>query len=310
MRQFLYNMSVRLGITLRRLRQAQAQWSQQTPASTRTLLDSMSKCEAIYDKMAETDGTYVLTPHYTVLQAGPSGMPDKLPDDAALKIIRAKIVEESTANLTLLGRGRPSKESVWTRDHNWAWASNRLRGRPAPRFWSLDRWPVAFQSEQTARRIRTDAALNQRVVWDPRAEDSTEGYPVRPKLRRYGEEEKVRFRPGPAYYSVGDTPLQQKVVQERITEMVAQGKQTLSNPVLFLPELGGMTVANVRIAAIGIDTNRSRTWAERLAGFFQASSLDEDMPDEPQLPKIDPSLMPVSWDPQSMPEARRSKTKA
>lgn len=65
-------------------------------------------------------------------------------------------------------------------------------------------------------------------------------------------------------------------------------------------------MTNAQISAVGIDNNRPRTWGERLAGFFQASSIDEDMPDEPQLPKVDPSLMPVSWDPQSMPEARQN----
>ena len=61
---------------------------------------------------------------------------------------------------------------------------------------------------------------------------------------------------------------------------------------------------------MGLDNGgRPRSWGERLSGFFTSfvrpSLPDEDLFSEPRLPKIDPSSMPVSWDPQSLPEARQ-----
>lgn len=229
---FVYNLGVRFGLTLYRLRLNQAEWSQLAPVSTRSLIDSMGKWSAVYDELTASDENAVPSLVELVRQANPMDYHDDMTEDEALKLIRAKMVEESAANRSMLGRGRrrtyinaDGRLAVgWVRDHNWGWASVRSRGAVAPRFWSLDRWPVAFQSERTARWIRSDAGANPRMLWDPRAEDSTADYPVRPKLRRYGAEEKVRFRPGRAIYSIGDTPLQQRVIRDRITEMAAEGE--------------------------------------------------------------------------------------
>ncbi|KAK1767133.1 hypothetical protein QBC33DRAFT_587458, partial [Phialemonium atrogriseum] len=272
-RQYFFNLAFRLGVTMFRLRTEKREtWAKLAPASTSSLFDTIAKWKAEYKEAAK-------------------GMTD----DEALRLIRSRIVAESAANATMLGRGRRRTyvvrrgdvvtpdvlAEVWARDHNWDWASARVRGQ-RPRFFALDRWPVSFQAEATARRIRGEegGALDPLMVWDPVAEESTAGTFVRPKLRRYGQREKVRFRPGPAIYPIGDTPLQQRVIQERITNMVAE--------------------------AIGIDRQRPRTWAERLSGIlpFHRSSSPATGGDPP-LPKIDPSLMPVSWDPQSLLEARQ-----
>lgn len=230
--QWLYNLGVRLGLTLFRLRRDRESWPTIQPASTRSLLNSIVRWDTIYKSISAEGEDTVPSLIELVRHANPMDYHDNMTEDEALKLIRHKIVEESNANLTMLGRGRPriyrradGKDGLaWVRDHNWSWATKRLRGRPAPRFWSVDRWPVDFQPEETASRIRSGTAVNLRVMWDPRSEDSTEGYHVRPKLRRYGQEEKVRFRPGVASYQGGDTPLQRGILRDRITERVSDGK--------------------------------------------------------------------------------------
>ena len=181
-------------------------------------------------------------------RANPMDYRDDMTDKDIFALVRSKIVEESVANLTMLAPGRAQAyqdeegNTAWkmVRDHNWDWASEKVRGK-AKRFWSLDRWPVDFQSEKTQRRIRNDSDIDPRMVWDPRAEDSTEGTIVRPKLRRFGQPERVRHRPGPAIYSLGDTPLQRREVRKRMTEMVAEGESRSPFP----PSISGRE-ANAR----------------------------------------------------------------
>lgn len=232
--RFLYNIALRFGVTLYRLRQSKLEWSQLTPVRTRSLIDSMAKWTVAYDQLAASDEQNAVPALVELVrQANPKDYRNDMTEDDALKLIRTKIIEESAADLTMLGRGRRNTyinaegrlAVAWVRDHNWSWARSRSGSGKAPqRFWSLDRWPVAFQSEQTARRIREDIDADPRMVWVPRVEDSTANYRVRPKLRRYGEEEKIRFRPGRPIYCIGDTPLQQRMIRERITDMAAEGE--------------------------------------------------------------------------------------
>jgi hypothetical protein len=143
------------------------------------------------------------------------------------------MVEESNANLPLFVHGCPDWEvgadgaikQIQRRDHNWDWASEKVRGK-ARQFWSLGRWPLGFQAEKTRQTIEADQDIDQRMVWSPLDEDPVPKHYFIPKLRRYGEgkEDMARYRPGPAIYNVGDTPRQQKVIRDRLTQIVAQGK--------------------------------------------------------------------------------------
>lgn len=334
-RQYFFNLAFRLGVTMFRLRTEKREtWAKLAPASTRSLFDTIAKWKAEYKQYAEVRGLPALRD--VVRNANAADFREGMTDDEALRLIRSRIVGESAANQTMLGRGRRRTyvvrrgdvvmpdvlAEVWARDHNWDWASARVRGA-RPRFFALDRWPVSFQAEATARRIRGEegGALDPLMVWDPVAEESTAGTFVRPKLRRYGQREKVRFRPGPAIYPIGDTPLQQRVIQERITRMVAEGGHSLpfflfpfppppkTFCFFFFSRSEPWKTANAsNPTAIGIDHQRPRTWAERLSGIlpFHRSSSPAAGGDPP-LPKIDPSLMPVSWDPQSLLEARQAE---
>lgn len=150
---------------------------------------------------------------------------------AALGIIRHKIIKESNENLTMLGRGRildykksdGTNQIVWARDHNWDWASVAVRGK-AKQFFSLDRWPLELLSEETRGRIERDEFVDPNMVLDPVAEDPIPQKYFRAKLRRIGgEEERVRHRPGPAIYPIGDTPLQRKMVRDMLVDRVSRG---------------------------------------------------------------------------------------
>jgi len=148
----------------------------------------------------------------------------------ALGIIRHRIIQENHRNLSMLGRGRDvackrpdsSTSSARVRDHNWDWASVEVRGK-ARRFFSLDRWPLELQSEEARGRIRRDDDVDPKMVFDAAAEDPIPGECFRPKFRRYGEDERLRHRPGPAVYPIGDTPLQKRVVRNMLQDRVAKG---------------------------------------------------------------------------------------
>jgi hypothetical protein len=87
----------------------------------------------------------------------------------ALAVIRHKIIQENHENLAMLGRGREvvferadgSIGAALARDHNWDWASVGVRGQ-ARRFFSLDRWPLELQAEETRARVRWEENVDPR----------------------------------------------------------------------------------------------------------------------------------------------------
>lgn len=94
------------------------------------------------------------------------------PTPSELTLIRTKIIDEISANETMLAPGREhhyvdgdgNAHTVLVRDHNWDWASLRARGQSERRqFWSVDRWPPL------------DAAPDEGVVHGSDAMDLSEG---------------------------------------------------------------------------------------------------------------------------------------
>src|ERR1700722_17058599 len=70
--QFFYNLGFRLGLTIYRLKQEQAQWRTLSPASPRALLDSMAKWEAIYTELAKSEEEWLPSLRQLVLTANPT----------------------------------------------------------------------------------------------------------------------------------------------------------------------------------------------------------------------------------------------
>ncbi|KAB5566986.1 hypothetical protein GE09DRAFT_1219234 [Coniochaeta sp. 2T2.1] len=203
-------------------------------------------------------------------------------EEAAMELIRHRILLESHENQSLLGRGRQaiytkadgSKQTVWVRDFNWDWAAEEARGKKR-RFFSLDRWPLELQSEKTRSRIRRDEDVDRDMVSDPVTEDPVpREYYFREKLRPY-EEERVESIRGPAEYLLGDTRLQRRKVEREMREMIE-----------------------------GVDPDAERqkpkTWKETLASLTgprrSPSPLDGGWV-ETSLPEVDPKMVPKSWTP-------------
>ncbi|KAK3336751.1 hypothetical protein B0T19DRAFT_410456 [Cercophora scortea] len=223
-----------------------------------------------------------------VRRLDPDNYTESMTADEALPIIRTKIIEELNTNKTMLGPGRaiptpisfPPRMPVRVWDNNWDWASPTVRGEPKKRlFLSVNRWPLGkgYLAESVERRIKADEDMDPRVTYDPTKWDRAPEKWQRPKLRRYGPE-KTRFRDGPARYPVGDTKLQQRAVEEHMTELVHQ--------------------------AVGLARPLKRTWTDRLgflAPFLRSSSKKDEppRPGDPWLPEVDPNTAPQSWDPHS-----------
>jgi hypothetical protein len=175
----------------------------------------------------------------------------KPPTKERLTTLRTAIIDELSANATMLHPSRRRERlnrrtnqsddgetaDDLVRDHNWNWAalgsddgqrSNEQRQRQRHRqFWSIDRWPAAaaqVKQEREEPPTMTIRALQpDDVMAAAQAADPTDRRYMRPKLRPYGEEDKVLYRPGPAVYPIGDTRLQRLAVERRITEMVNRG---------------------------------------------------------------------------------------
>lgn len=267
--KFFHNLGLRLGLTIYRLRQREKQWHKATPLDIslfRPVLDTFNRS---YRDICEKQG-YIMYPesdepalslslNQFVKHVNPSdwepihnavsklNFSDWNPDleeaaieAVALRFIRQRIIKENHENLSMLGRGRQTeytkpdgnKGFIWSRDHNWDWASEPVRGR-AKKYFSLDRWPLELQSDEMAGRIRSDEFVDEKLVFDPVAEDPIQQRCFREKLRRYGDSERVRHRPGPALYPIGDTVLQRRVVRQTLEDLVARGKYSL--PLRFLP---------------------------------------------------------------------------
>jgi hypothetical protein len=170
------------------------------------------------------------------------GTANSEPTAEELAGIRTAIIDEASANHTMLAPGRArlyldaagaTAHTVLERDHNWDWAALPAQPHRAERrqFWSVDRWPLGagWLSAAAERAVRDDAGLDPAMTYDPvEAAGPVEERYTRPKLRPY-REEKVVFREGPAVYPVGDTRLQRQALEARMTEMVAIGKSFFSS---------------------------------------------------------------------------------
>ncbi|KAK3907036.1 hypothetical protein C8A05DRAFT_40215 [Staphylotrichum tortipilum] len=216
------------------------------------------------------------------------------PTEEELAAIRTAIIDEASANETMLAPGRArryfdaagNRHTVLERDHHWDWASlpaqNRTRRR---QFWSVDRWPLGAGqlSDAAERAVREDAHLDLAMTYDPveAAGPIDERY-TRPKLRPY-REEKVIFREGPAVYPVGDTRLQREALQERMTEMVA--------------------------IEMGLDTKLGSRFGilANLNPFSRPSSRAGAGKEPGSLPPADPRRVPRSWDPVAEAERREQE---
>jgi len=154
--------------------------------------------------------------------------------------VRQKIIDETSANETMLAPGR---ERIYTRtsdkkrcvalvrDHDWDWASEKVRGRPAPRFMDINRWPQGkgYLSSDAKQAYNVDDRLDPTFSYNPSKLDPIDPRFCRPRLRRYGEDrDEVRFRPGRPVFPVGDTRHQQRVIEEYMTDLVHTGEPPLS----------------------------------------------------------------------------------
>jgi hypothetical protein len=236
---FFSSLGFRLGRTIYRSRRDATAWNDMPPLPSRALHQSITKYDRITNDLADSsdveDGEF-LDLRELVKRANPLDYRADMTSAEALQLFRSKMVSELCENKTMLARGRlhffkdANGESKVTlvRDHNWDWASPQVRGM-TKRFFSLDRWPLGCQTEETRRKITNDEDINETMILDPRKEDSTEGTLVRPNLTRFGERKrKVIYRPGPRVYGIGDTRLQKRRVAENITETVSAGKPPFS----------------------------------------------------------------------------------
>ncbi|OIW25980.1 hypothetical protein CONLIGDRAFT_514286 [Coniochaeta ligniaria NRRL 30616] len=316
-RNFFYSLGLRLGVTIFRLRKSREEWRKVKPLSTNILWDALHTFSNAYQMNKEeycrsqSLASYGLSlaqfvedvdlptwesviPRILGTVSNPVEAMTKEQEEAALEaaalgIIRHKIIKESNENLTMLGRGRildykksdGTNQIVWARDHNWDWASVGVRGK-AKQFFSLDRWPLELLSEGTRGRIERDEFVDPNMVLDPVAEDPIPQKYFRAKLRRFGgEEERVRHRPGPAIYPIGDTPLQRKMVRDMLVDRVSR-------------------------AAGVYPAEKPQTWKQTLADMLplrRSTAPDDYDMVETSLPEVDPSLVPKSWTPPANPPA-------
>lgn len=251
-------LGLRLGLTISGLRRAQKDWQEAKPLGLDSLRDALQTFDRVHRNVKEeyslqldsSSSELGLSLARFVKNTDPAAweehvraVPETLPSEhrtpdtedaateaAALRIIRHKIIQENHENVSMLCRGRGvsfkkpdgSNGSAWTYDHNWDWASVEVRGK-AKQFFSLDRWPLELQSEETRGRIRRDEFVELDTIADPAAEDPIPKEYFRAKLRRYDNRERSRHRPGLAIYPIGDTPLQRRMVRGMLAERVARG---------------------------------------------------------------------------------------
>ncbi|KAK0731407.1 hypothetical protein B0H67DRAFT_639810 [Lasiosphaeris hirsuta] len=283
---FFTALGYRLGYTIRRLERSLAREAGRAQhVSTQELAESISRWEEVVADLQR--GEIVSLPELVKRIGVNNGdYTDGMTEQEALPLIRTKIIEEIYENKPMLAPGREYRYIGWdgeeqaalVRDFDWDWASKRVRGGKCKRFWDVNRWPLqsGYLNPEAENAIKNDVNLDPAQTFDPFVTDPTPDHWKRPKLRRYGEEDKVEYRRGPAIYPIGDTVRQRKAVEDYMTEMVHR--------------------------SVGLDRRRKRTWSERLALLNPFSSSDnEGRPtDPPPLPPVDPRLIPESWDPRVM----------
>lgn len=283
---FFTALGYRLGYTIRGVERSLEREAGRTQhVSTQGLSEAIGKWEEVCAGL-ERDEIVSLPELVKRIDVNNTDYTDGMTEQEALPLIRAKIIEEINENKPMLAPGREhryidgnEKEQVaMVRDINWDWASEDVRGKECKRFWHVNRWPLesSYLTSEAKSAITSDVNLDPAQTFDPFVTDPTADHWKRPKLRRYGEEDKVEYRRGPAIYPVGDTVRQRKAVEEYVTDIVHK--------------------------SVGLDRRRKRTWSERLAQLnpFSSSDLNEGREaDAPPLPPVDPRLIPESWDPRA-----------
>ncbi|KAL8395561.1 hypothetical protein RB595_003166 [Gaeumannomyces hyphopodioides] len=158
---------------------------------------------------------------------GKPGAP-KLDDAAALKRVRAKVLEEAERNANTLYPTRwlqataadGSDVSVPIREPLWDWGQPEIRGR-ARRYFSLDRYPLELQTPERQAELRSGLEVDEELLWDPCAADPTKPEWLMRKATRFGQSKEV-YKRGPAIF-YGDTVLQKEAIVSHINTTLATG---------------------------------------------------------------------------------------
>ncbi|KAK0631776.1 hypothetical protein B0T14DRAFT_415933 [Immersiella caudata] len=220
--------------------------------------------------------------------------------DTVIPWVREKIIDEISANDTMLAPGREKsfrgsdgkERKVFVRDHNWEWASEQVRQRKVPRFMDVNRWPQGhgYLSSDEKQAYDPDSRLDPANNYDPSALDPIEQRFRRPRLKRYGEDrDLVQFRAGRPVFPIGDTRHQQRVIEEYMTDMAHE--------------------------AIGLPRKQSwgavfRAFTRPLKRLFPFQDEDDDSPlEHPPLKSVKLSRVPKSWSPEeeALKEAARQE---
>lgn len=244
---FFLALAFRLGYTIYMLNQEAVEQGrlkpQPVPAEylTESLTTFEAECKTEMKNAFGKDQALITLPQLVYRYAPREYTGLQMTEAEAFAIVRRKLLEESICNLTMLvpgrehtyygrdpGSGEVVQMTVRKRDVSWGFAAPRLSATSKKKpfqYWRLDRWPlgVGYTSEETERKIREGKDVDSNMVYDPVADDPIPDRYRRPKLKRFGEDEKVRMKRGPAVYPVGDTVRQQWRVEESMTAAACRG---------------------------------------------------------------------------------------
>ncbi|KAK1779973.1 hypothetical protein QBC45DRAFT_120117 [Copromyces sp. CBS 386.78] len=309
---FFMALAFRLGYTIYMLNQERAEQGRlkPQPVPAEYLTESLTTFEAevkteIQHAFGKDEGLISLP--QLVQRLSPKDYTGaEMTEAEAFAVVRRKMLEESICNLTMLvpgrevvyyGRDAETGEvmpmTVRKRDVSWEFASPRLSSSSKKKcfqYWRLDRWPlgVGYTSEETEKKIKEgkEGYVDPKMVWDPVADDPISERYMRPKLRRFGEDEKVKFKRGPAVYPVGDTVRQAWMVEESMTESAYRA--------LGLPPPSS-------------ENRRKRTWSQAIGTLLNPFSNGGDIPDatvpederrvRPKLDDLAKGVVVPSWNP-------------
>ncbi|KAL8304819.1 hypothetical protein RB600_007952 [Gaeumannomyces tritici] len=150
----------------------------------------------------------------------------RLDDAAALKRVRAKVLEEAERSANTLYPTRwlqataadGSNVSVAIREPLWDWGQPEIRGQ-ARRYFSLDRFPLELQTPERQAKIRSGLEVDEELLWDPCAADPAGPEWLMRKAVRFGQSKEV-YKRGPAIF-YGDTVLQKEAIVSHINNTLA-----------------------------------------------------------------------------------------
>lgn len=257
-------------------------------------------------------------------------------EEELLAILRTRIIDEIVENANMLVPAR--RETYFDKDTGkrrhryvlgeglatlWDWASTEVRPattRKRKQFWDMNRWPVGtgYLSKRAEKMVLGEKGEDVHssfvggVTYDPAKLDPTDEQWVFPKMRRIGadpeNEGKFKHRPGPAHYPVGDTALQRRVVEKRLTDMAYDGEFALS-PFYFYYYYWVRIVLLMLwdVIAMGLEKPQPKpTWADiipRWIPFPRPAEDDGELDKEERLPPVDDKKLLRSWDPERLRDA-------